>query len=193
LPNVNPIDETNTHLTDRLIIFSALHLSTLKEYTTTKNPTLTAISHTVFTQLHLNYAIITCTVFCLRPFMNALTTYYGTAGDSNLGSSSGGYGYGYGSGRRGNTDPYASGRSRDYEMGSVKGRPGRRASGLFRVRPDVGDGTENGTVVCEAVGPARSGEGRSEGDGGSIRSGSDRSTRMIIRKEVEYSVSVGHS
>ncbi|KAJ6092079.1 hypothetical protein N7467_004048 [Penicillium canescens] len=176
-----------------LIIFSGLHLSTLKEYTTTKNPTFTAISHTVFTQLHLNYAIITCTVFCLRPFMNALTTYYGTAGDSNLGSSSGGYGYGYGSGRRGNTDPYASGRSRDYEMGSVKGRPGRRASGLFRVRPDVGDGTENGTVVCEAVGPAHSGEGRSEGDGGSIRSGSDRSTRMIIRKEVEYSVSVGHS
>lgn len=121
--------------------------------------------------------------------MNALTTYYGTAGDSNLGSSSGGYGYGYGSGRRGNTDPYASGRSQDYEMGGVKGRPGRRASGLLRLRPDVGDGT----AVCEAVEPAHSGEGRSEGDGGSIRSGSDRSTRMIIRKEVEYSVSVGHS
>ncbi|OGE56390.1 hypothetical protein PENARI_c003G02958 [Penicillium arizonense] len=87
-----------------LIIFSALHLSTLKEYTTTKNPTLTAISHTVFTQLHLNYAIITCTVFCLRPFMNALTTYYGTAGDSNLGSSSGGYGTGEKSEGREDTD-----------------------------------------------------------------------------------------
>jgi hypothetical protein len=34
--------------------------------------------------LHLNYALIACTVFCLRPFMNALTTHYGTAGDSNL-------------------------------------------------------------------------------------------------------------
>jgi hypothetical protein len=125
--------------------------------------------------------------------MNALTTSYGTAGDSNLGSSSGGYGYGYGSGRRGNTDPYVSGRSRDYELGSVKGRPGRRASALLRERPNVGDGTENGTVVCEAAGPAHSGEGRSEGDGGSMHSGSDGSTRMIIRKEVQYSVSVGHS
>jgi hypothetical protein len=187
------LHETNADLTYRLIIFSALHLSTLKEYTITKNPTLTAISHTVFTQLHLNYALIACTAFCLRPFMNALTTYYGTAGNSNLGSSSSSYGYGYGSGRRGDTDPYTSGRSRDYEMGRVKGRPGRRASGLFRERPDVGDGTENGMVVCEAAGPVHSGEGRSEGEGGSTRSGSDGSTRMIIRKEVEYSVSVGHS
>ncbi|KAJ5963996.1 uncharacterized protein N7479_003872 [Penicillium vulpinum] len=133
-----------------LIIFSALHLSTLKDYTTTKNPTFAAISHMIYTQLQLNYTLIACTVFCLRPFMNALTTSYGTAGDANLGSSSGGYGHG--SGRRGNTNPYASGRSQDYEMGGVKGRPGRRASGLFRERPDVGDRTENGTVFCQAAG-----------------------------------------
>ncbi|KAF3016616.1 hypothetical protein E8E15_004089 [Penicillium rubens] len=174
-----------------LIILSALHLSALKGYASEENPTFTAISHTVFTQLHLNYALIACTVFCLRPFMNALTTHYGTAGDSNLGSSSGGYASG--SRRRGDTDPYVSGRSRDYEMGTLKGRPGHRASGLFNKRPDVGDGTENGTVVCEATGPSHSGEGRSDRDGGSTRSGSDGSTRMIIRKDVEYSVSVGHS
>ncbi|KAJ5382188.1 hypothetical protein N7517_000099 [Penicillium concentricum] len=174
-----------------LIIFSALHLSRLKEYTTIQNPTFTAINHSIFTQLHLNYALVACTVFCLRPFMRALTTYYGTAGDSHLGSSSGGYGYG--SGRQGDTDPYASGRSRDYELGTLKGRSGQRASGLLRDRPDAGDGAENGTVVCEVAGPSQSGEGRSEGDVGSMRSGSDGSTRMIIRKEVEYSVSVGHS
>ncbi|KAJ5744350.1 hypothetical protein N7533_009220 [Penicillium manginii] len=75
-----------------LMIFSSLRLSALREYTTTENPTLTAISHTVFTQLQLNYSLIACTAFCLRPFMSALTTNYGTAGDSNLGSSSGGYG-----------------------------------------------------------------------------------------------------
>lgn len=78
-------------------------------------------------------------------------------------------------------------------MGTVKGRSGRGSSGLFRERPDVGDGTENGTVVCEAAGPSHSGEGRSEGDRGSMRSGSDGSTKMIIRKDVEYSVSVGDS
>ncbi|KAJ5826559.1 hypothetical protein N7447_003322 [Penicillium robsamsonii] len=174
-----------------LIILSAVHLSRLKEYTTIKNPTFTAINHSIFTQLHLNYALVACTVFCLRPFMNALTTYYGTAGDSYLGSSSGGYAYG--SGRQGDTDPFASGRSRDYELGNLKGRSGHRASGLFKERPDVGDGMENGTVVCEAAGPVQLGEGRSGGDMGSTRSGSDGSTRMIIRKEMEYSVSVGHS
>ncbi|KAI2706238.1 hypothetical protein DTO006G1_8843 [Penicillium roqueforti] len=173
-----------------LIVFSAIHLAKLKEYTIVKNPTFTAISHTVFTQLHLNYALIACTVFCLRPFMNALSTHYGTAGDSNLGSSSGGYGYGSGSRRRVNTDPYASGRSRDYEMGNVKGRPSRQVSGLFKERPHLGDGTENRTVVCEASGPSHSGEGRSEEDRSSERSGSDVSTRMIIRKDVEYTVSV---
>ncbi|CAI7660814.1 unnamed protein product [Penicillium pancosmium] len=167
-----------------LIIFSSLRLSALREYATTENPTLAAISHTVFTQLQLNYSLIACTVFCLRPFMSALTTHYGTAGDSNLGSSSGGYGYGYGSGRQEITDPYASGRSRDYEMGRVMGRAARRASGVFRDRPDVTDGRGNKTVVSEAV---RSGYSR---EGGSMHSGSDGSTRMIIRKDVEYSVSV---
>lgn len=78
-------------------------------------------------------------------------------------------------------------------MGTVKGRSGRRQSGLFKQRPHLGDGAENGTAVCEAAGPSRSGEGRSEGDRGSMRSGSDGSTKMIIRKDVEYSVSVGHS
>ncbi|KAJ5188148.1 hypothetical protein N7491_004473 [Penicillium cf. griseofulvum] len=173
-----------------LIIFSALHLSKLKEYTAIKNPTFTAINHTIFTQLHLNYALVACTVFCLRPFMNALTTYYGTAGDSYLGSSSG---YGYGSSGQGNTDPYASGRSRDYELGNLKGRPGHRMNGVLRDKPEMGDGTENGTVVCEAAVPAQLGEGKSEGDVRSTRSESDGSTRMIIRKDVEYSVSVGYS
>jgi hypothetical protein len=122
--------------------------------------------------------------------MNALTTYYGTAGDSYLGSSSG---YIYGSSGQGDTDPFASGRSRDYELGNLKGRPGRRMSGLLIDKPNVGDGTENGTVICEAVVPAQLGEGRFEGDVRSTGSGSDESTRMIIRKEVVYSVSVGHS
>ncbi|KAJ5493611.1 hypothetical protein N7463_009698 [Penicillium fimorum] len=174
-----------------LIILSALHLSRLKEYTTIKNPSFTAINHSIFTQIHLNYALVACTVFCLRPFMNALTTYYGTAGDSYLGSSSGGYASG--SRRQGDTDPYASGRSHDYELGALKGRSGHRASILLTEGPDMGDGTKNGTVICEAVGPAQLGEGRSEGDMGSTHSGSDGSTRMIIRQEMEYSVSVGYS
>ncbi|KAJ5976134.1 hypothetical protein N7481_009841 [Penicillium waksmanii] len=167
-----------------LIVFSSLRLSTLRGYTTTENPTLAAISHTVFTQLQLDYSLIACTVFCLRPFMSALTTHYGTAGDSNLASSSGGYSFGYGSRRQGNTDSYGSGRSRDYEMGRVMGRAGRRASGVIRDRPDVTDGRGNKTVVNEA---ARSVHSR---EGGSMHSGSDGSTRMIIRKDVEYSVSV---
>ncbi|KAJ5787566.1 hypothetical protein N7457_002556 [Penicillium paradoxum] len=175
-----------------LTIFSAFRLSTLKGYTMSNNPTFTAIDHTVFTQLHLNYALVACTVFCLRPFMNAVTTFYGTAGDTNLGSSSG-YGDRYASGPLGSTDPYASGRSRDYEMRTMKGRAVRHASNSTRERPNVGDGTENGTVVCEAVGSTHSEQRRTDADGGSTHSGSDGSTRMIIRKEIQYSVSVDHA
>ncbi|EKV18921.1 hypothetical protein PDIG_06510 [Penicillium digitatum PHI26] len=176
-----------------LIVLSALHLFALKEYTTIKNPTFTAIRHMIFTQVHLNYALIACTAFCLRPFMNALTTHYGTAGDSSLlGSSNGDYGYRYGSRRRGNADLYTSGRSRDSEIGSVKGRPGRRASGIIKERLYVGEGTGNGTVVCEAPEPPHLAEEMSEEDRDSMRSGSDGSMKMIIRKHVEYSVSVGH-
>ncbi|KAJ6166660.1 hypothetical protein N7470_002107 [Penicillium chermesinum] len=109
---------------DQLIVFAALHLSRLAGYTTSTNPTFAAVRPAVFSQVQLNYALVACTVFCLRPFMHAVTNYYGTAGDSNLGSS-GGYGSGSRYGKRRNSDPYASGRSQELEMGRLKGR-GRR-------------------------------------------------------------------
>lgn len=177
-----------------LIVFSALRLSAFKEFTISQNPTFSAIRHTVFTQLHLNYSLIACTVFCLRPFMKALTTYYGTAGDTNLGSSNG-YGCGSGSGRRELSGSYGSGRPGDFQMVRLKGRSGYRSGGQLREIPELGDRKERGKVVCEAgsSSPLPSSEGRADGDCGSLHSGSDKSTRMIIRKDVEYSVSVGNA
>lgn len=178
-------------LNHSLIIFSALRLSAFEEYSTSRNPPFSAIRHTVFTQLHLNFSLIACTVFCLRPFMKALTTYYGTAGDSNLGSSNG-YGYGSGSGRRDLTDPYASGRPGEFQMTRLKGRSGYKSAGHLKDVPGVAERTERGRVVCEASSSSQlhSAEGRVDGDCGSLHSGSDKSTKMIIRKDVEYSVSV---
>lgn len=38
-------------------------------------------------QAELHYALVACSIFCLRPFMAAVSTNYGTAGDSTLESS----------------------------------------------------------------------------------------------------------
>jgi hypothetical protein len=87
-------------------------------------------------------------------------------------------------GDRGIWTPTLQGDRGTTRWGRVMGRAGRRESGVFRDRSDVTDGRGNKTVVSEAARPEHSREG------GSMHSGSDGSTRMIIRKDVEYSVSV---
>ncbi|KAJ5772911.1 hypothetical protein N7457_007807 [Penicillium paradoxum] len=70
-----------------LIIFSIIHISALRTALNSKDTTLAAVEPTVWMQVELHYALIACSVFCLRPFMAAVSTNYGTAGDSTLESS----------------------------------------------------------------------------------------------------------
>ncbi|CDM35486.1 hypothetical protein DTO013E5_8034 [Penicillium roqueforti] len=67
-----------------LIIFSLIHISTLHTALKSKDTTLAAVNPTVWMQVELQYALVACSVFCLRPFMAAVSTNYGTAGDSTL-------------------------------------------------------------------------------------------------------------
>ncbi|KAI9037908.1 uncharacterized protein KD926_011520 [Aspergillus affinis] len=46
--------------------------------------TLASVSMIIWAQVELDYALVACSVFCLRPFMVAVSTNYGTAGDDNL-------------------------------------------------------------------------------------------------------------
>ncbi|KGO67828.1 hypothetical protein PITC_045040 [Penicillium italicum] len=67
-----------------LIILSLIHISTLRTSLNSTDTTLAAVEPTVWMQVELHYALVACSVFCLRPFMAAVSTNYGTAGDSTL-------------------------------------------------------------------------------------------------------------
>ncbi|KAJ5216302.1 uncharacterized protein N7498_002709 [Penicillium cinerascens] len=70
-----------------LIIFTLLHISSLHSALSETDVTLAAVEPTLWLQVEVHYALVACSVFCLRPFMAAVSTNYGTAGDSNLESS----------------------------------------------------------------------------------------------------------
>lgn len=188
-----------------LIPFESLRLTAFHNFITSHNPTFDAIAHYVWTQVAMNYSLVACTVFCLRPFMNAVTTAYGTAGDDNLEASSRSrsapYGSGtmHGSGRHrggttGNSHNRSQGGGGDFALQSLgvggasasNGRHGygHTQGGSFVPRGAPGsEGAE--TLVTSFPGSgAPSQEDRDER--GSV--GSDGSTRMIIKKDVEYTV-----
>ncbi|KAL4932668.1 uncharacterized protein BDV17DRAFT_169745 [Aspergillus undulatus] len=71
-----------------IIIFAILHIVYLQKDIGSRDPTLRAVSSLIWGQVELVYALVSCGVFCLRPFMAAVSTNYGTAGDSTLESSS---------------------------------------------------------------------------------------------------------
>ncbi|KAJ5090227.1 hypothetical protein N7532_008911 [Penicillium argentinense] len=70
-----------------LIVFTLLHISKLRSALNNPDVTLSAIEPTLWLQVEVHYALVACSVFCLRPFMAAVSTNYGTAGDSTLESS----------------------------------------------------------------------------------------------------------
>ncbi|KAB8072948.1 hypothetical protein BDV29DRAFT_202039 [Aspergillus leporis] len=71
-----------------LIIFSIFHIYILNRNIASPDSTLAAVPPIMWSQVELNYALVACSVFCLRPFMAAVSTNYGTAGDTNLESGS---------------------------------------------------------------------------------------------------------
>ncbi|KAJ5669388.1 hypothetical protein N7462_010458 [Penicillium macrosclerotiorum] len=70
-----------------LILFAILHISNLNSALNDADVTLAAVEPTLWLQVEVHYALVACSVFCLRPFMAAVSTNYGTAGDSSLESS----------------------------------------------------------------------------------------------------------
>ncbi|KAE8157297.1 hypothetical protein BDV40DRAFT_52185 [Aspergillus tamarii] len=155
-----------------LVAFEAVRLSEFQSFTSSRNPTFDAINHYTWTQVALNYSLIACTAFCLRPFMNAVTTSYGTAGDSNLSTS--------------RSYPYASDRGRSnqgsYALQSLQNRS-TVAPEPDIFRPKVGAGE---TTVTSAQPGSSTGGHSDRDDRNSI--GSEGSTKMIIKKDVEYTV-----
>jgi hypothetical protein len=121
--------------------------------------------------------------------MAAVSTNYGTAGDENLHGSSNGmrsrYGYGYGSKARSGTNSFAlksmtrSFKKGDISMPSTTSAAGEGVDDFLHVETRQ-NATLSSTVV-ESAGRRKHG-----GDGSSV--GSNDSTKMIIRKDVHYTV-----
>ncbi|KAB8247291.1 hypothetical protein BDV35DRAFT_392070 [Aspergillus flavus] len=160
-----------------LVIFSILHIDALNQNVSSADPTLAVVEPILWSQVELNYALVACSVFCLRPFMAAVSTNYGTAGDTNLESGS------------------TSRTPKDHSSSSKSGTRGL---------PSVVDGRErwrmsrSGTwsKTHERLGSDESGAPKAGPMDSSIelveRDGSDAAEcsggRMFIRKDVQYTI-----
>ncbi|OJZ87653.1 hypothetical protein ASPFODRAFT_45364 [Aspergillus luchuensis CBS 106.47] len=150
-----------------LIIFSVFHIYTILLLVHSPDPTLAVVTPIIWAQVELNYALVACSIFCLRPFMAAVSTNYGTAGDSNLEST--------------------SGVSRSWKVDSSKAGSGRQTymnheeRRSWRVSRRLDGGHQAGPVAEPDIELVEMDGQRSVGsDGGSAR--------MMIRKDVEYTI-----
>lgn len=176
-----------------LIGFCLLRLYYLHIAIKSDDPSYDSVNTYIWTQVELNYTLITCTIFCLRPFMVAVSTNYGTAGDASLAgtkNNSRNY-YGYGSGKA---------RSRNRLQGftlqsmasSFKKDVTTLSTSSERMKEDdlhVESAAGVRTTISSAS-PLKSSR-RTKLNGpleGRSSIGSDESTKMIIRKDIEYTV-----
>ncbi|KAE8146686.1 hypothetical protein BDV25DRAFT_46956 [Aspergillus avenaceus] len=154
-----------------LVIFSVLHIWALSVNMYSSNPTLKVVDPIIWSQVELNYALVACSVFSLRPFMAAVSTNYGTAGDSNLESGT--------ASRtpRDNSSKSGSGSRSRGEPSAMDGGDWQRPSRV-RVTQRL-DGE---------AGPADQAIELVERAGPSTPSKSGKGAQMFIRKDVQYAV-----
>ncbi|KNG81982.1 hypothetical protein ANOM_010574 [Aspergillus nomiae NRRL 13137] len=160
-----------------LVIFSILHLCALNQTIASQDPTLAAVEPIIWAQVELHYALVACSVFCLRPFMAAVSTNYGTAGDSNLES---------GSTSRTPKDQSSSSKSGTRGLPSVvDGRERWRVSrsGTWSKTHERLGSDESG---AQKAGPMDSSIELVEMDGSDAAECSGG--RMFIRKDVQYTI-----
>ncbi|KAL5343675.1 hypothetical protein BJX70DRAFT_393734 [Aspergillus crustosus] len=166
-----------------MIIFAVFHIYYLQKDIGSRDPTLDAVPSLIWAQVELNYALVACSVFCLRPFMAAVSTNYGTAGDSTLESSSREV-------------------SKHKSAGSKSGGSGNRGTLLigdetmaFGVlqRPDLeggvnGNGVQARTLERKVRSPAGEQDIELVEQGRVASVESHESRKMIIRKDVQYTI-----
>ncbi|KAL4988634.1 hypothetical protein BDW68DRAFT_187109 [Aspergillus falconensis] len=175
-----------------MIIFAILHIYYLHQSLTSPNPTLDAVPSLIWGQVELNYALVACSVFCMRPFMAAVSTNYGRGGDSTLESSrdkSSGLNSksagDSGGGSKGGTEPIGD---EVVALGVLD-----RGAGIASGKGDVGSrGMSVGAKVERGHEIIRRGSAGTDEielvDWAQGRRWSERSARMIIRKDVRYTV-----
>lgn len=155
--------------TQSLIVFALLHISTLHSALASTDVTLAAVEPTLWLQVEVHYALIACSVFCLRPFMAAVSTNYGTAGDSSL------------------EDSYSASRSRETKGSSNSNSRSRSLSRIRRKRTGTLSRSRTGknglprSVSKEQLCPDEEGQAWDEnGEGQTTRGSSHRHDDRIM-------------
>ncbi|KAL4909142.1 hypothetical protein BDW74DRAFT_146062 [Aspergillus multicolor] len=164
-----------------IIIFAIMHIYYLNKDIGSTNPTLDAIPSLLWGQAELHYALVACGVFCLRPFMAAVSTNYGTAGDSTLESSRDA------SGQKSSGSKSGMGTGSGDRTQVVIGNEAV-AFGATREMADVNRSMNVGHGVVRSTDPSH--DVIELLDWEHARPGSDGSAKMMIRKDVQYSVDV---
>lgn len=185
LPYVPPIPHPNpfgTYLIDHcsVIAIAGLHLHYIKNEINSPNQPLEVVA-TICRQTEIFYAIMASTIPCLRPFLASFFTGFGAMGGETViaGSQVGG------SNSR-EKSAYALGSMQSADSDVRRSKRRSRAAGLRpSPRRDNFGNTEQGTsYVSAADGDASS--SRAAADASSVTS--NDSTRMIIKKEVQWHV-----
>ena len=170
-----------------MIIVIVFRLKTFSSAGFNTNPTLLQGEFIVWTQTELNYSLISATIPCLRPFITNLATHYGGFGRSH--HTGGSYGTKYGS--------HNASTNQSFQMNILKSTDRHAISHdqtVVDTRHLVGTSTDHRTKTNTGhVGkkgiiskPLDSHGGQEDSRRTSI--GSNDSQRMIIRKDITWTV-----
>ncbi|KAK2750535.1 hypothetical protein FQN55_002136 [Onygenales sp. PD_40] len=160
-----------------LVIFSIIRLYRLHLGIYSINPSFHLVSSAIWTQIQLHYSLIACTVFALKPFMSAVSTNYGNAEGTSLNQS------GYNSKQHDTTDTAPSGNSFALQSMTRSASRARNLASAGNTQGGSGDSSlfpEGYGATSATVSNARKHDERSLD--------SNDSTKMIIKKDIQYSV-----
>ena len=184
----------------RLIALTVVRLHHLDAGLRSANPPFDMAPASTWTQAGLNYSLIACTSFCLKPFTAAMSTNYGIGGGTTSAS--------YSQSRSGyathehNTDGSLNPDSQSYSRFGRRTRPRSpnfTETLLMETLPGKGDSDDG---ISDDAGPPRTiFRGRDVGENHTMVTneprhdtdsvGSNDSTRLIIKKDVTYTVEYG--
>jgi hypothetical protein len=151
-------------------------LHTFDEPGYTRNPFLLEVPFIVWTQSEMAYSLISATIPVFQNFLRNLNTGFG-----GIGATGGGYGYGYGSG---NNSRVPKGSNMSYQMSKL--RSADKSVDIEEPEENRDHVLTNGHGANNAPHALTTSRDAANGETTSI--GSDESRRMMIRKEVQWSV-----
>ncbi|PGH00162.1 hypothetical protein AJ80_09215 [Polytolypa hystricis UAMH7299] len=165
-----------------LVIFSIVRLYRIHFGIHSTNPSLNLVDSVIWTLVQLHYSLVACTIFALKPFMSAVSTNYGNTGGTSLDQS----------GSNSKQQQYATDTphsANNFALRSVT-MSANRVKNFATVSTQSGGGNSN-------LFPAK--YGATSATVTNVRKHDERSldsndsTKMIIKKDIQYSVEYSSS